>query len=780
MADGGLRCGSPNAWRVQPQHAIVALAGFLGIALTAVVAIDLRREFDNTVEAAGSRTQTLTRLLEEHARQSFRRVDLSLARAADEIKRAGDLSWTDSAALRQRLVTYLPADGLIGSFSIIGRDGAVVLSTRAHDPSTLPSVADRDYFVAHRDRDNLGTVIGGAVRSPLDEKWVVPASRRLDAPDGGFHGVLLGVVKAAYLQSFYDSIETGANGFVTLFLRQGSVMVRSPFSEEILQQNWAHSPLFRQLRRRETADEALRESEARFRSLTTLSSDWYWEQDQNFRFTSFTNMDGALGLPTAISDTKHTGKTRWELPALNMTEADWAKHKALLEAHLPFTNLELQRVGANGGMHWVSISGEPRFDRRGALRGYRGVGRDITERKSAEVLVRASENRFRAFMDNSPNLMFIKDSQGRYLHVNAQFTRSFELAAEAILGRTDAEIFPPDQAARFQANDELVLTSKVPIKVEEFAEYGDGIHASIVSKFPTWDSEGRIDALGGIVTDITEHKRAEAKLVALTGELEARGALRTKDLEIALDAVTAAHRMKSDFMASVTHELRTPLNSVIGFADLLKEEVPGPLNAKQAAFAADIVASGNRLLALVEGILEMSRLDSTAVALERERVEIGAALEERVAAHRVGAEARRVSIALEVVADTGNVELDPNALRRMLDALLDNAVKFNHDGGTVALRVRRDDGWLDIAVADTGIGIAVADTGIGIAREHLPKLFKPLVQLDAGLARRYGGIGLGLALAHRMAELHGGTIEVESELGKGSRFTLRLPIREKS
>ncbi len=104
-------------------------------------------------------------------------------------------------------------------------------------------------------------------------------------------------------------------------------------------------------------------------------------------------------------------------------------------------------------------------------------------------------------------------------------------------------------------------------------------------------------------------------------------------------------------------------------------------------------------------------------------------------------------------------------------ALIENAIRFNHDGGTVGVSSRRDDGWLDIAVADTGIGIA---------REDLPKLFKPLVQLDAGLARRYGGIGLGLALAHRMAELHGGTIEVESELGKGSRFALRWPIREKS
>ena len=247
--------------------------------------------------------------------------------------------------------------------------------------------------------------------------------------------------------------------------------------------------------------------------------------------------------------------------------------------------------------------------------------------------------------------------------------------------------------------------------------------------------------------------------------------VRTQSLAKALEAATSADRIKSEFMDNVTHELRTPLNSVIGFAELLKDEVPGPLNAKQAAFAADILASGQRLLALVEGILEMSRLDAAVAALEGEPVEIGAVLEERVAAHREAAETRGIAVQLDVAPDAGNAELDPRALRRTLNALLDNAIKFNRDNGTVAVRARRDDGWLKIAVADTGIGIA---------REDLPRLFHPLVQLDAGLARKYGGIGLGLALARRLAELQGGALEVESEPGKGSTFTLRLPIREKS
>lgn len=242
-----------------------------------------------------------------------------------------------------------------------------------------------------------------------------------------------------------------------------------------------------------------------------------------------------------------------------------------------------------------------------------------------------------------------------------------------------------------------------------------------------------------------------------------------KELERTQAILQDALRVKSEFMNNVTHELRTPLNSVIGFAELLQDEVPGPLNPKQAQFAADILTGGRRLLAVVEGILEMSRLDAT--ALERTPVEIGTMLEERVAAQRKAAEARGVSMRLDVAADAGSAELDPKGLRRMVDALLDNAIKFNREGGTVTVSARRAGGALEIVVANTGISIA---------REDLAKLFKPLTQLDAGLARRHGGVGLGLALARRLAELHGGTIEVESEPAKGSTFTLRLPIREQS
>ncbi len=358
-----------------------------------------------------------------------------------------------------------------------------------------------------------------------------------------------------------------------------------------------------------------------------------------------------------------------------------------------------------------------------------------------------SEGRFRALIELAPQCIIVTDSDGRITFANAQVETTFGYRREELTGRS-IDVLVPERYrpphARLRTDYFAAPTARaMGVGRDLFGLRRDGSEVPVEIGLCPARIAGRSFVLAFVV-DITERKRTE-------------------------EVLERANRMKSEFMANVTHELRTPLNSVIGFAELLKDEVPGPLNAQQAEFAANIFASGQRLLALVDGILEMSRLDAAGAAIEREPVEIGAALEERVAAQRKAAEAHGVTIGLEVAADAGRAELDPRALRRMLNALLDNAIKFNREGGTVAVSARRAGGALEIAVADTGIGIA---------REDLAKLFKPLAQLDAGLVRRHGGAGLGLALARRLAELHGGTIEVESEPGKGSTFTLRLPMHD--
>lgn len=358
-----------------------------------------------------------------------------------------------------------------------------------------------------------------------------------------------------------------------------------------------------------------------------------------------------------------------------------------------------------------------------------------------------SEGRFRALIEWAPQCIILTDFDGRIALVNAQAEATFGHTREELTGR-NIDVLVPERYrpphARLRAGYFAAPAARAMGAGRDlYGLRGDGTEVPVEIGLRPLRIGGRSYVLA-FVADITERKRVE-------------------------HALEHTSRMKSEFMANVTHELRTPLNSVIGFAALLKDEVAGPLNAKQAAFAADILTSGQRLLALVEGILEMSRLDAAGAALKREPVNIGAALEERVAAQREAVAARGLTLRLVAATDAGSVDLDPGALRRILDALIDNATKFNREGGTVAVTARRAGGALEIAVADTGIGIA---------REDLPKLFNPLTQIDAGLTRQHGGAGMGLTLARRLAELHGGTIEVESEPGSGSTFTLRLPIQE--
>lgn len=227
--------------RLRPSHSIVLLAALVALLLCALTAYDLRREYLTEIEAAGATTRNLARLLEEHARQSLEGVKIGVERAMEEIGSGGD-----SQTLHARLKSLLPQNGLIGAFGIIGPDGRPVLATLEGDPRGLPSLTDRDYFVAHRDAADRGLVIGAAARSRVDGTWMLPVSRRIEAPNGGFGGVLLASVDPARLRNFYGSVDVGPNGFVALFQREGWIVARAPHNEEILKRNWADSPMFRE------------------------------------------------------------------------------------------------------------------------------------------------------------------------------------------------------------------------------------------------------------------------------------------------------------------------------------------------------------------------------------------------------------------------------------------------------------------------------------------------------------------------------------------------------
>jgi len=253
------------------------------------------------------------------------------------------------------------------------------------------------------------------------------------------------------------------------------------------------------------------------------------------------------------------------------------------------------------------------------------------------------------------------------------------------------------------------------------------------------------DELGALASDIN---RTSEQLGRLYRELE------------------TASRHKSEFLANMSHELRTPLNAIIGFSEVLEARMFGELNAKQVEYVHDIHSSGRHLLSLINDILDLSKIEAGKVVLEPERFHLGNAVEGALTLLRERAARHGIELALQVDEQIGEIVADERKVRQVLLNLLSNAVKFTPDGGRVDVRAGLVDGVVEVSVTDTGIGIAPQDQ---------EAIFEEFRQVGDNVLHKREGTGLGLTLARKFVELHGGRIRVASELGKGSTFTFSLP-----
>ena len=278
------------------------------------------------------------------------------------------------------------------------------------------------------------------------------------------------------------------------------------------------------------------------------------------------------------------------------------------------------------------------------------------------------------------------------------------------------------------------------------------------------------DELGALAE---EFNRMAERLQESYSGLERKVQERTRELANALAALDeksreleAASRHKSEFLASMSHELRTPLNAISGFAQVLRKQLFGEINAKQDEYLDDILSSGNHLLSLINDVLDLSKVEAGQVELKVASFSLREALERGVVMVRERASKDGVQVALAATPDVGTVSGDERRIRQVIFNLLSNAVKFTPTGGAVDVSATRANGE---------VRIAVADTGPGISPEDQERIFEEFQQTEAGLAQNEG-TGLGLALSKRLVELHGGRIWVDSEPGKGSTFIFTLPV----
>ena len=251
--------------------------------------------------------------------------------------------------------------------------------------------------------------------------------------------------------------------------------------------------------------------------------------------------------------------------------------------------------------------------------------------------------------------------------------------------------------------------------------------------------------------------------VRLISEIQAKSA----QLERANRDLAAASRHKSEFLANMSHELRTPLNAIIGFSDVLGQRLFGELNERQAEYTQDIASSGRHLLDLVNEILDLSKIEAGRMELEPSEFALVDTIRGALAFVRERAARHSIDLTEDLAGDLGTVAADERKVRQVLLNLLSNAVKFTPDGGMISVGAWRRDGEVEVAVRDTGIGIA---------REDQAKVFDEFQQVGKPSDRSREGTGLGLTLAKRFIELHGGRIWVESEVGAGTTFTFAIPV----
>jgi PAS domain S-box-containing protein len=421
-------------------------------------------------------------------------------------------------------------------------------------------------------------------------------------------------------------------------------------------------------------------------------------------------------------------------------------------------------------------------DPEGGIIGYLLIGTDNTARKQIEdermkLDQRLRDQHFytRSLLESNIDALMTTDPRGIITDVNKQMEALTGCTRDELIGAPFKNYFT--DPARAQAGIDRVLAEGKLTNYELTARDRDGGLTVVSYNATTFhDRDRRLQGVFASARDMTELKAIERALQQKNVELE------------------DASRMKSEFLANMSHELRTPLNAIIGFSEVLGDGLLGDLTEKQLRFIGDIFKSGKHLLSLINDILDLSKVEAGKMLLDLGMIEIPTLLGNSLSIVKGQAATRHVKLDMQLGDGLDTMYADGRKVKQIVYNLLSNAVKFTAEGGRVTLRGDRvpadDVGKLegaspartlpfDPAGFAEFLRVSVTDDGIGVAPEGLQQLFKPFSQVDGGLARQFEGTGLGLAMVKLLADLHGGTVAVESAVGKGSRFTVWIPMRAK-
>jgi signal transduction histidine kinase len=632
---------------------------FAGAALvaTGLVAVVLWMTWDAyrlAWERATQASANLTATLANDIKRNIESYDLSLQAVI-----AG-LRFRETASLSREMRDALLFDQAasapqFGAMRITDASGRVVLDSRVDSlgpPPGAATLAGRGIFEALRDGDATGLAIGAPYYDKASSDWLIPLARRIDGPDGGFAGIVVGSLRLDYLRRLFESVALEPNASITLFRADRTIMARMPFDEQGIGRRLTGAQVFRHV---ETTAAGIFEDVSAF--------------DGQRRVFAYRKLDG-LPLILSVGQSSDAILAEWRLKAATIglvvfgLIAVVALLAGVLHAelrHRDRTESELAQKNATlAAILREMPDGVQIFDRDGQLVGWNAQAfrlADLDDEQRDRIL--AAPNRGRAFR--------------------------MTLARRGDYGPGDPEALVAGREATARAGK--------PTQFRRQTIRGRWLEMRAA---PTTDG-GWLGSYRDVSFEVTR-------------ERELRDAY--DRLRAAKDEAEAASRTKSEFLANMSHELRTPLNAIIGFSDMIRSGMVGN-DEKARSYASDIYNSGQYLLNLINDILEVSRIEAGKLVLHEEAVDLGATVD--AALHMIESEAARAGVAVcstpaqQAGGNLPKVLADQRRVSQVLLNLLSNAVKFTPEGGTVRVAVWRRDGAMGVAIADTGIGIAADD-----------------------------------------------------------------------
>jgi PAS domain S-box-containing protein len=439
---------------------------------------------------------------------------------------------------------------------------------------------------------------------------------------------------------------------------------------------------------------------------------------------------------------------------------------------------EVRLLRRDGGYRWWLVRGVPVLGETGEVLKWIGTCTDIHELKMAEAEISRSnqalqrqQTELRILFDHVPAMIWFKDTENRIVRVNERAARSIGRTVEEVEGKPISEILPA-KADAYNAVDVEIIRSGVPVLGSiELAVGEDGREGWLQKdKVPYRDDEGNVIGIIVMTHDITERKRDRDTLQELNERLEMRVRERTAELALARDEAERANQAKSAFLAAMSHEIRTPMSGLLGLLELLSLST---LDLEQRSTLAVARESGKALQRIIDDILDFSKVEANSLKLDVVPASVRTVVQNARQLHSQVASSKDLALVARVAPEISSCHLlDPLRLGQILNNFLSNAIKFTETGSvTVSAELV---GRIDEVEQ---LRFSVQDTGIGISPQDLSGLFRAFAQAGPQTSTRFGGTGLGLVISRRLAELMGGTVEIRSELGKGTTLTLTVAFR---